>query len=80
MEQIVENHIDNDNGKYYHLAAGTALNRTKWASVRQSVILDSNENAESLESVESALFHYWLDEESIPLEGLKKQQGINKLA
>ena len=62
------------------MAAGTALNRTKWASIRRSIIAASDENAESLEYVESALFHYWVDDESVSVDGLKKSEGMNKLA
>ena len=46
------------------LAAGTAMNRTKWHQVRQAIGRDSSTNAESLHLIESALFHVWLDDET----------------
>lgn len=51
---------DNKNCKISHLAAGTALNRTKWAKIREKL---KENNSISLETVESALFHIWLDDD-----------------
>ena len=46
--------------KISHLAAGTALSRDKWASIRETLTYDP-QNEESLAKIESALFHVWLD-------------------
>ena len=54
------------------------MKRNQWASVRETIIKNSAENAESIEIIESALFHIWLDDECISLE--KKNQGMQKLS
>ena len=48
--------------KISHLAAGTSLSRDKWASIRDILTADS-QNEESLAKIETALFHVWLDNE-----------------
>ena len=65
-------------GKISQLAAGTAMKRNQWASVRETIIKNSAENAESIEIIESALFHIWLDPECISLE--KKNLGMQQLS
>ena len=67
-----------EEGKLLDLAWCAALNRTKWAKIRNSIIASGDENAESLTEIESSLFHYWLDEETISTE--KFQEGVQKLA
>jgi len=48
--------------KISDLAAGTSLSRDKWASIRDILKSDS-QNEESLAKIETALFHVWLDNE-----------------
>ncbi|CAG5113863.1 Oidioi.mRNA.OKI2018_I69.chr2.g7953.t1.cds [Oikopleura dioica] len=47
--------------KIEYLAAGTALSRDKWASIREAINSDA-QNEYSLQKIESALFHVWLDD------------------
>ncbi|CBY38860.1 unnamed protein product [Oikopleura dioica] len=48
--------------KINHLPAGTALSREKWASLRD-VLKSDAQNEASLAKIENALFHVWLDDE-----------------
>merc|ERR1711937_749550 len=48
----------NQTSEISHLPAGTALNRTKWATARDQLKKD---NLQSLEIIESALIHVWFD-------------------
>ena len=63
MDAIVEE-SNKEGGEISVLPAGTALDRTKWATIREKLAL---KNADSLHSVESALIHVWLDD-SAPTE------------
>lgn len=75
LTAICNDKSDVQGSKISYLAAGTAMNRTKWALARKELL---KSNSQPLEVIESALFHVWFDLNQ-PITNVKNlcQRGLH---